>query len=670
MSKKTKKGNNEKSMKLSLGKPEKITTGLDPNLQRAILESREGKSLDGAVSQSTEDGTVVLDVIAKLKDPQQEVPGLNVIRTIGQIVTGTVEVEKIEDVRTNDNTVSLKLARKLHQQLEFSVSEIQADQTHLAARLPSDIGSIDGRGVIVGVVDYGCDFNHRNFRNADGSTRLLSIWDQRGGRSTMSPQGFGYGREFDVERINTALQSSQPYQQLRYNPGDRSHGTHVMDIAAGNGQATGNPGVTPAADLIFVHSSAEDVSGEETFGNSARLLDAVDYVFTKAAALGRPAVVNISLGTHGGPHDGSTLVEQGFDTLLEQPDRAIVISAGNAWQRGSHASGSVTADAARTLTWQIGTPDFTHNELEVWYDGSAELAVTLITPDGQRLGPVAVATTVNLLSQGAPVGKIIHRQDDPNNHDNHINVFLDRSLPAGDWGIELSTADAGAVPFHAWIERDDNRSGQPNNQSRFSSADDDQRYTLGSISCGQKTIAVGSYRSGSFDSELSSFTAEGPTRDGKQKPEVSAPGQFLQGQGILAARSSSQGVTRKSGTSMAAPHVAGLVALLMQAADHPLSIDEIRSAIMDNARSNPPTAGHGWDSRFGVGRIDGLATIQTTVSQAPVLAPVPSEMSTAFSVPHSNGVDQLSLEEMILAAARATAQSGARVRIQLEIEPA
>ena len=86
-----------------------------------------------------------------------------------------------------------------------------------------------------------------------------------------------------------------------------------MDIAAGNGRGSGFPGVAPGADLIFVElSSRIDDPATESFGNSKRLLEAVDYIFRKATALGRPAVVNLSLGTFGGPHDGTTPVEEFF----------------------------------------------------------------------------------------------------------------------------------------------------------------------------------------------------------------------------------------------------------------------------------------------------------------------------------------------------------------------
>ncbi len=558
--------------------------------------------------------------------------------------------------------VSLKLPSKLYTQLDFSVPEIQAAPDQLNAALPVGAGPINGSDVIVGVIDFGGDFRHDNFRNPDGTTRLLFLWDQQGGPSSISPPGFGFGREFDQAAINNALQAVNPYLALPYNPGILSHGTHVMDIAAGNGRATGRAGVAPNADLIFVQIQATDVAEDESLGNSARLLEAADYIFTKADELGRQAVVNISLGTQGGPHDGSTLAEQGFDTLLQQPGRAIVISAGNSRQRSIHAQGEVTAQALRTLTWQINPNDPTDNELEVWYDGASELEVTLIVPGGQRLGPIGLGSTVTLTSQGTQVGRIIHRQNDPNNGDNHIDILLDSSLPDGDWGVELVTQNTSPVGFHSWIERDTPR-GIPQAPSSFSPADNDRSHTIGSISCGLNTIVVGSYVSGDPAKLISGFSAEGPTRDGKQKPEVSAP--FLRGVGILAARSSTQGSTRKPGTSMASPHVAGLTALLMQAAGQFLTIGQIRAAIQGSARKNPPPAGDDWNSLFGFGRVDASAAVLTQIA-----ASGPPCTTSELRSGITDGTQEMSVENLLSTITAAAARSRSRVRIQIEVEPA
>ncbi len=647
---------NTSKAKIRVQKQKSLYTALDPHLQDVILAAEAGEDLDPSIATTSENGVATVDVIARLEDPQQAVPGLDVATVIGPIVTGCVEVSRIQAVRQDANVLSLKRATRLHPELEFSVPEIRATQQQISAALPPGIPAVDGTGVIVGVVDFGCDFRHRNFRRADGSTRILALWDQRSGAMPNSPQPYGYGRELSASEIDAALGTLDPYQTLGYRPRARSHGTHVLDTAAGNGRATGHPGVAPGADIVFVEVAAGDFEDEESFGNSRRLVEAVDFIFRKAQELGRPAVVNLSLGTHGGPHDGSTLAEQAFDYLLdEQPGRAIVIAAGNSHDDRSHAMGTVQPGAPRRLEWRIGPGDPTGNELEVWYAGGDELGVTLISPGGQRIGPVDLGSTVNLFLGNLRVGRIIHRQGDPNNGDNQVDVLLRRELQ-GDWQVELSHV-AGGGGFHAWIERDDF------GQSTFGPSDDDRSHTLGSISCGANTLVVGSYHALVASRDISAFSAEGPTRDGKQKPEVSAPGSA-----VLAARSLSQGRTRKSGTSMAAPHVAGLAALLMAGSPVPLSHAEIRQALIDNGRGIPP-AGAGWDARFGFGRVD-AATAVAEMAGAGLPVPAAADLSGSLSPDISgNGFQEARLSGFLHSAMSSAAAASARLRIEIEVEP-
>jgi subtilisin family serine protease len=665
--------------KIVQSQPEPVTPNLDPHLQDIILRVKAGHKIDASFGQVQSDGTVMVDVLAELHDPGAPVSGLNISTTIGSIVTGTVKAEDLEKVRQNPNVISLKRGAKIRPQLQFSVSEINASQEILHHAFRQRSPALTGTGIIIGVVDYGCDFRHNNFRHADGTTRLLFLWDQTGGLNSASPEPYKYGREFSAECINAALQTANPYIALQYEPEQGAHGTHVLDIAAGNGRATGRPGVAPEADLIFVqmpleHDDTDDVANEDerVFGNSKKLVDAVNYIFRKATLLGKPAVVNISLGMHGGPHDGSTLAERAFDTLLREPGRAMTIAAGNSWQHRSHASGSVTKDAAVELEWIVPENDPTTNELEVWYSGSAKLAVSLITPEGDALAPVALGSTVTLtVGPSTFAGRIIHRAHDSANHDNHVDIFLNpQVVPSGSWRVRLTTITATAVAFHAWIERDD--VFIPLTQSRFAEAQQDPTHTLGSIACGELPIVVGSYLSGDTQHPISPFSSEGPTRTGRQKPDISAPGQWLEPfeqYGILAAQAKSQGSIRMSGTSMAAPHVAGVVALVFQAARRPLSIQEIRSALMQSARTNLPL-GHEWHPRFGFGHIDAVGAINAVMATTPQPgAVIPTKVRENLPLTNDtlHATDSV-WRELLVIVAQSARVTGMKIRIQIEAE--
>ena len=596
----------------------KIYSKIDPYFQR-LLERRQ-RGLSKPASSSTGVDEVAVAARVNDLDAWRAISEVHEGAVAGQasdgtwIVTARIPAARVEAVRQADCVVSLKPARRLRPMLNATIEEINARDD----LLPPGAEGNQGQGVVVGIVDFGCDFQHRNFLDAEGNSRILAIWDQHGPARFDSP--FGYGRLYRQEDINAALREADPYAALGYAPpADRpqrppgTHGTHVMDIAAGNGRGSGVPGVAPAADLVFVELAATDVPWQgaqvvgQDFGDSVQLLEAVRFIFD--AAEGRPCVVNLSLGTNGGAHDGSSLVEQGLDAMVsEAPNRAVVISASNSFADGIHAAGSVPAAGHTDLRWDVPLNDFTDNELEVWYAGADEFRLELIAPDGQSLGSVGLGSNGRLLSDTGDVLVFVsHRAGDPNNGDNTINVFLESTLPTGRWTLRLHGERIADGGFHAWIERDDNA------QSSFA-APLDNSHTLGSISTGLLSVAVGSYDAHKAGKPLSFFSSAGPTRDGREKPELSAPGHA-----VRAAHSrTGDGVVRKSGTSMAAPAVAGVVALILaeaRAQGAELSVASIREALQLATRNDPPDGGD-WNARFGAGRIDASAAVQAIIDQA------------------------------------------------------
>jgi len=601
---------------------DRVLTDIDPKLQRIIeISTREKDSFTTTATAQDE----LVPVIAKVTDIEawNAIPGVKHKADMGmapdrtgRIVTARVAVNELENIRQSSVVLSLKLAQPVSPTLDKTTQEINGRKDLLPPGTAKDQG---GQGVVVGIVDIGCDVVHENFQNIDGSTRLLSIWNQHAPRGGNSP--FDYGRVFTKEEINRAIHAPDPYKALMVPEeiikDQPWHGTHVMDIAAGNGEGTRIPGIAPKADLVFVELAASDIpwGGSEavgfTFGDSVQVLEAVRYIFDMAGD--RPCVVNLSLGTNGGPHDGTSLVEQGFDAILnEKLNRAIVIAASNSFNDGIHASGKVTQGGTFDLRWEVKQRDRTSNELEIWYDGRDEFLVEIIDLNGQSIGKVQLGSNANAKDQRGNVSMFVaHRKNDPNNSDNLIGIFFERSLSAGIWTIRLHGTRVTNGKFHAWIERDDPNESQPNNQSKFASPNDNS-HTLGSISCGHKSIVVGSYDANDRNKSISGFSSAGPTRDGRQKPEISAPGQF-----VAAAKSGSikERVTM-SGTSMASPAVTGVVALILaeaQANGLKLKADEIREIVAKAARKHPPDS-QAWDAQYGLGRIDAKAAIETVSS--------------------------------------------------------
>ncbi|PFZ68062.1 peptidase S8 [Bacillus toyonensis] len=607
---------------MRLKKTTQIPSSIDPRLQRIIEQSQRELEIQAVSTDAVKN----VSVIAKVKDIDEwnRIPGVLQTNPISsapdkssQIVTAKVAMNELEAIRQSSTVISLKAPRPVQPLLKKTTEEIAARSNLLPSGVARDHG---GQGVIVGIIDFGCDFVHKNFRNQDGSTRILNIWDQNPERINDSP--IPYGRVFTKDQINQALNSSNPYKTLGYpltpftEQKRSAHGTHVMDIAAGNGHGTGAPGVAPNADLVFVELAASDIPWggwdvvDSTLGDSAQLLDAVKFILDTAGE--RPCVINISLGTNGGPHDGTSLFEQSIDDLLiEKSNRSIVIAASNSYDDGIHASGMVSKGNSADLHWQVNNGDFTFNELEIWYDGTDDFLIELITPIGESLGSIALGENGSILNnQGETLIFTTNRRSDPNNGDNEIGIFLESGLPTGTWTIRLHGTTVNNGKFHAWIERDDN------GQSKFTPPNDNA-HTLGSLSCGHKSIVVGSYDAHVPGAPLSWFSSAGPTKDGRQKSEISAPGHnVIAAATDIITSNTTDGVTKMSGTSMAAPAVTGVIALVLaeaQAKGTNLTVDQIRNVLIKTARKNPPE-GEGWNERYGWGRIDASKAVEEIIS--------------------------------------------------------
>lgn len=582
----------------------------DPALREIFLRNT-GKSWHELAEHELP--THEIPVVAKLRDPERPVAGLHIVCRFRTVVTGRVPLNRVVQVRQDPNVISLKASNEYSAELAVSVPEMRADRTSLEAVTPD---GVSGLGVVIGIADWGADFAHPNFRRPDGSTRILYLWDQRDSQGP-SPMPFGYGREIRSAEINRALRSADPYASLGYDPieVDRglagTHGTHVMDIAGGNGAAPGAaPGVAPDADFIFVHLRGNDTDPRDTLGDSVRLLEAMRYIHDRAGE--RPVVINTSLGRTGGPKDGTTLGEQGLDELLsEAPGCAAVMSTGNYRVSAQHASGQLSTGEQIDLAWRVLARHNETAEMEIWYTGADRFSVEVIDPYGNPILRAARGEEAVYRESGEILGSIYHRQNDPTNGDNQIDIFLWPAAPIGTWTVRLAAEEAATGQYHAYIERDD-----PGYQSRFLHEFAERRGTTNTICNGRLTIAVGAYDARAAGDPAVEFSSEGPTRDGRLKPDCAAPGA-----GIRAARSSywngqerAQGaLTIKSGTSMAAPHVTGTVALMFEAAE-PLRMPiEVTRDLLFRACRLPADDSAENRFRFGAGMVDAAAAVALTL---------------------------------------------------------
>jgi hypothetical protein len=585
---------------------------MDPALTELLLA--EGTTADQ-----------MIEAIIRLRRPGLDIPGVRMVARFGTVATCRLRTGDVAAVRAEPDEISLKLARPLGQEWQppdpdRGVNDAEADPVLPPPRRPET--SLTGARVVIGAMDWRLDFDHPSLKNADGSTRLLALWDQRVTPSARSPKPYGYGRVYHPAEINRALASRDPYRRLGYHPSAGSsksaHGTHVIDIAAGNGRGGGPVGVAPEADLVFVHLADRGTGGLANLGDSVRLLEAAHFIATIAGP--RPWVINSSVGRMGGPHDASLLVQRAIDEfLLAAPGRFLVQSAGNYRVSGTHASGVLKPGERRVLHFNVDPQDWTTNELEIWYDGEDEFIVT-IDPPGRRDGPtVRLGDTADITRAGQLVGRVHHRAFDPNNHDHHIDAFL-YPKAAGTWTVTLEARTVRSGRFHAWLERDE---ACPKCQARFAPDSRSLACTTGTIANGRIPLVVGAYDANDPVRPVARTSSSGQTRDGHFKPDLGAPGHRVRAarSAPVGSRTSPGGTVLMSGTSMATPHVTGAVALCLQASGGQVTAQQIRTLVLGSA--HPPRTKDP-ERRLGHGYLDIAALLRVTQRAFAARTPTPN----------------------------------------------
>ncbi len=522
-------------------------------------------------------------------------PGVRVQARHGPVVTGLASVTRLEELAAHPAVVFVEAARPVQPLLDVSVPEVRGDATWTGPR------GTTGEGVIVGVVDTGIDITHPDFRvdrSDDGvaeGSRILTLWDQ-----TLTADGsaarynYTYGRVFARSRLEASLVDGAPPTADTH-----GHGTHVASIAAGGG-AAGYTGLAPDAELVIVKT---------TFYTDG-VVDGVAFVFKVADQTGLPAVVNLSLGGHSGPHDGTSNFEQAIDALVDRPGRAVVVAGGNEGDDKIHVGGDIDAP----ITWRLRA-EASNVPVEFWHDGDVWFSVTVTAPGGET----TTAHPGEAKSLWTPEGNLWLENPtgrDLRNEDKVVYLDLSNTTHNTQWQISFVPLDEGGR-VDGWVT--DSTAGY--------FVEGDSRSTISEPGNAHRVITVGAYTTKTSwtsaaglqspprytPDTLAFFSSHGPTRDGRPKPELAAPGAWI------AAALSGDSTPNPSmklpggdyrmmaGTSMAAPHVAGAAALLFSL-EPELDRQELVLALTSAARSDAHT-GTVPNDAWGSGKLDVLASV-------------------------------------------------------------
>lgn len=512
-----------------------------------------------------------------------------------------------------------------------------------------------GDGVIMGVIDYGIDINHADFRKSNGDTRIRYLWDQRA-QNVNSPLPYNYGRQWNEFEIN-AGQCTHDENVLV----SASHGTTVAGIAAGNGRACNSRyvGMAPNTDLIIVA-----ISYQAAF--LSRFVDAVDYIFKKADAMGKPCVINASFGIYGGyqagSHDGKDFASHIIDELLEERNgRVLVCAAGNAGGLPFHLGYDVTEDTSFTWFSYSSTNNDPYASFDFWADtqdfNNVYFAVGLDNPVNCQ--KVARSQFYNIPRdyrfqnvQGDTLAFLDFSLADANNAflaavstviwltEGRYNINI-KANGVTNTSLYWSFITTGSGRVDGWnssqlgIDHYNMVSPPPGfcpDLTNYKYPDYNMNMAA-SFSCSGKVITVGNFiNRGHYpdcDSNLVYTSAvpgmigpsssRGPTRDGRIKPDITATGDFTMASGHASQVAISMGnqdrykvgycckYFRNGGTSMASPAVAGIAALYLQR--HPdAGWKEVKQAIINTAKVDSFT-GAVPNNIYGYGKVQACAAM-------------------------------------------------------------
>ena len=418
--------------------------------------------------------------------------------------------------------------------------------------------ALTGKGILISVIDSGIDYTHPDFRNPDGSTRILALWDQTiapdPSKNFFPPEGYSIGTLFSREQIDAALNAKSPEERVLLCPSTdiSGHGTHVAGIAVGNGRLSDGAyrGVAYEASLLVVKLGSP---APKSFPSTTELMQAVDFSVKYASSRNLPLVINLSFGNTYGSHSGTSLLETYLDNVSTLGRISIVAGSGNEGSNGGHTGGTLSTGETRRQEFSIGDYESSLS-IQLWKNYWDDIRFKLAPPSGTitfDIPPVPGSLRYDLGST-----QILVYYGSPSPYSPFQEIAIDL-LPTENYieeGVWKFTITAGTVTdgiYDMWMPA----AAVRGTATQFLTPTADTTLTIPSTA--GNVITVGAYDSN--NNAIAPFSGRGYTWNLNQvKPDFVAPGVDI------ISTAAGGGYESRSGTSMATPFAAGSCAILMQ----------------------------------------------------------------------------------------------------------
>lgn len=416
-------------------------------------------------------------------------------------------------------------------------------------------GSLTGEGVICACIDSGIDIYSPVFRNSDGTTRILELWDQT--LEGNPPEGFRMGSVYKEEDINILLKQESSGRANTQAPGRdvSGHGTHVAGIMAGNfaENRENNVGIATKSPLVIVKLNTATNNG---FPRTTELMQAISYVYRTALKYQMPVSINISFGNSYGSHDGTSLLETFIDDVSNLWKMSISIGTGNEGSSAGHAMEIFSNGENKRIEFTVGNYERNLN-IQIWKTYEDEFQFIIYSPGG--VNSVTIPNVPGTLKTRIGNNRILVYYGEPSPYSRFQEIYIeilpyyagDNYISTGIWGFYVSAGNVISGRLDFWLPD----SAILNENTRFENPEPDTTLTIPSTSA--SAISVGGYNALNYS--YADFSGRGYTRLTNQiKPDIVAPAVNISSAAV------GGGMTTKSGTSMACPFVSGSAALLME----------------------------------------------------------------------------------------------------------